>query len=211
MENTSSKKSVAIIISIVVLLIVAIVIYKVTARPNAQPVAVETQTSEVAPGQDNSKAPVAAAVEMEKYTNSDLGFAFSYPKSWGAVSFNQSNQENFTYSLLFADSDVEIVGTSNPYKNAGRDGYLADFEERSLFDNTCGQHTVSTIRTKDGRIGNYTYAKLILSMGDCFDYKFSHYAVFDVNKKVRNIVIRASDQIDTPTFKALVASLQIYN
>ena len=158
--------------------------------------------------QDIKPAPVTTDT-TEEYTSQKLGFSFEHPKEWGTVKEDMGQDKNgFIYIVSFTNAKVAIQGLSYPYTSEGRETFEADLKESDLND-TCEKNINEPIFTKDGTEGVYTYALITTGMGDCSDYDTRHFAIFDVNKKVTNIVITGKKDMDTKLFKDFVSSITI--
>lgn len=157
----------------------------------------------------DTKTVSTTITQTEKYTSQKLGFSFEYPKEWGTVKEDMGQDKNgFIYIVSFTNAEVAMQGLSYPYTSEGRETFEADLKESDLND-TCEKNINEPIFTKDGTEGVYTYALLTTGMGDCSDYDTRHFAIFDVNKKVTNIVITGNKEMDTKLFKDFVSSITI--
>lgn len=158
--------------------------------------------------QDIKATPITTDT-TEEYTSQKLGFSFEYPKEWGTVKEDMGQDKNgFIYIVSFTNAKVAMQGLSYPYSSEGRETFEADLKESDLND-TCEKNINEPVFTKDGTEGVYTYALITTGMGDCSDYDTRHFAVFDVNKKVTNIVITANKEMDIKLFKDFVSSITI--
>lgn len=158
--------------------------------------------------QDIKPTPITTDT-TEEYTSQKLGFSFEYPKEWGTVKEDMGQDKNgFIYIVSFTNAKVAMQGLSYPYSSEGRETFEADLKESDLND-TCEKNINEPVFTKDGTEGVYTYALITTGMGDCSDYDTRHFAVFDVNKKVTNIVITANKEMDIKLFKDFVSSITI--
>lgn len=158
--------------------------------------------------QDIKPTPITTDT-TEEYASQKLGFSFEYPKEWGTVKEDMGQDKNgFIYIVSFTNAKVAMQGLSYPYSSEGRETFEADLKESDLND-TCEKNINEPVFTKDGTEGVYTYALITTGMGDCSDYDTRHFAVFDVNKKVTNIVITANKEMDIKLFKDFVSSITI--
>lgn len=158
--------------------------------------------------QDIKPTPITTDT-TEEYASQKLGFSFEYPKEWGTVKEDMGQDKNgFIYIVSFTNAKVAMQGLSYPYPSEGRETFEADLKESDLND-TCEKNINEPVFTKDGTEGVYTYALITTGMGDCSDYDTRHFAVFDVNKKVTNIVITANKEMDIKLFKDFVSSITI--
>lgn len=158
--------------------------------------------------QDIKPTPITTDT-TEEYASQKLGFSFEYPKEWGTVKEDMGQDKNgFIYIVSFTNAKVAMQGLSYPYSSEGRETFEADLKESDLND-TCEKNINEPVFTKDGAEGVYTYALITTGMGDCSDYDTRHFAVFDVNKKVTNIVITANKEMDIKLFKDFVSSITI--
>jgi hypothetical protein len=153
--------------------------------------------------------PITSSTEARKEWREDhLGISFSYPISWGTVQASVPYAlKNFEYEISFSNSSVRVVGLSNPYSSPGRDGYSTDLSEAALKDLTmvCEPRTPETVKNKEGIEGVYTLARIVIGLGDCGDYQIEHWAAYDVNKNIKNIIVSAdSNKISKEEFLKFV-------
>lgn len=159
--------------------------------------------------------------ELKEYKNIKLGLTFLYPSIWGTVSeniypndFSNNDSSSFEYYVSFSDmKTITMIGKSNPYTVVGRDMWNVDLTEKdmqkSLF--VC-DHSIEKIKTKNNIEGIYNFTNTLSGdmQEECKDYIIkNHYAVFDLNTKIQNLVIVAED-MKKEDFINFVGSIMIY-
>lgn len=214
MQNKSSKITQILLVIIAIALIVIIILFvRRNTRPTTLTDSYDSGSGDAVSNQvsitSQEKTSSVTTSATEKYTSAKLGFSFEYPKEWGTVKEDMGQDKNgFIYIVSFTNAKVAIQGLSYPYTSEGRETFEADLKESDLND-TCEKNINEPVFTKDGTEGVYTYALITTGMGDCSDYDTRHFAIFDVNKKVTNIVITGKKDMDTKLFKDFVSSITI--
>jgi hypothetical protein len=214
MQNKFFGSKLNTVLLFVLIIILGVVIWLIKENKILSQLGISKQ--EVQNTQTEMKGDIKNENTLTEYKNDKLGFSFSYPSSWGLPKENiRTIKEgvivpSFEYDINFESSGVDISGLSYPYDSPGRGGWYVDFTEASISGEACDPHTNEVVKNKDGISGVYTLALFVPGLGDCEDYETQHYAVFDVNKKVTNIVfVGDSNKITKDDFLKIVQSVSL--
>lgn len=216
MENKSSK-IIPILLGIIAISLIAVVVLLVHKNKIDQKKSLNIIQSDSVNKSDNSenileinKSNKTNQEEIMEYGSDRLGFSFTYPKKWGTINEKITNDlTGFFYEIIFSNlKGLFITGTSNPYESHGRDSWYDSLTEASLRENFCKDGISQVISSKNNVEGMYSYETIIAYAGDCGDYQKTYNAAFDVDKKIKNLVIVGDPKnISESEFKTLVESI----
>lgn len=214
MENKFFGSKLNTVLLFVLIILLGVVIWMIKENKILAPLGISKK--EVQNTQTETKGDIKNENTLTEYKNDKLGFSFSYPSSWGLPKENIRTTEvgvivpSFEYNINFESSGVDISGLSYPYDSPGRGAWTVDLSEASISREACKPHTNEVIESKDGILGMYTLALFVLGLGNCEDYETQHYAVFDVNKKVTNVVfVGDPTEISKDEFLKIVQSVSL--
>lgn len=196
MQNKNSKLNTVLLVILIILL--GVTIWMINDKKVTMPVVNEVVKNE------NTGNVVSG--DLKEYKNDTLGLAFTYPTSLGELKIDISNDHKGFSFETNASSDLWIGGTSTGYESGGREFYDVDLTEASMKD-LCDVSSNQKIVTKDNIEGVFAFSRSSTFEESCTSSTKSYYAVFDINKKVANIVfIGDPSKISKADFLNLVQS-----
>ncbi len=197
MQNKNSKLNTVLLIILILLL--GVTIWMMNDKKATMPVVNEVVKN------DNTANVVNG--DLKEYKNDTLGLVFTYPASLGDLKIDISNDYKGFRFETDASSNLWIGGTSTGYEPEGREFYDIDLTEASMKD-LCDVSSNQKIVTKDNTEGIFAFSRSSTFEESCTSSTKSYYAVFDVNKKVANIVfIGDPSKISETDFLNLVQSV----
>ena len=226
-----NQKKTAIIggvIAAIVVVIILIVTLKKPADMPVEPLIIEPTATVVTPTRPGTKAPVKPAtpepevvssvndvpVPNKVYTNSKLGFSFTFPAEWGAVeekitAIPNTKNGSFDYRLTFSNkAKVSVIGKSNPYTAPVRGTTEIDLTKDSAPGVMCPETTLKSIESRDKVLGSYLVGKVSFGSVGCSGDEM-RYVIYTPERKVTNVVFKTTEgAISNDVFLAVAGSVR---